>query len=528
MDDVDNVSCVLCRRSEETQITGPLSTKDEVTAHQNCLLYSSGLYCRNTPQFDDLFGFCVDDVLNEVKRGSRLRCNRCQIKGATAGCEVMRCKKSYHYPCAVKDRAKIIEDADKEKFVLFCSNHDPETAGNNGIPNGRSSSHTKSRTSKNHSEAEPAKVYCLTCERTEGNISPESLCNRVMLHCDKHAPSSHKKNANTRRPPGYASDSNSSSSASRSSSKRPFKSSDKQDETPSKCKFKSNRVITSDDSSNSDDIPPCSETFAPLEMDIEESESFVQEPQLNREDCESPAVSASGNRREEEAEEGNEDEDETIIHSDAESESLLTSVPHPPVSTVSTQTAAAAPADVDLVKTEGSSLEQSPLHGADEHIAGPLVPQQSSARPPSSPDHSKRGSVTGSPPCSSSPISPPPPETLHVTNHVTVPFPSSPPTAPPSDPEPSVDASSFWRRCNAAGCTQAIFSGFINEMTSISSRIQSDEASQEDYDLALTLLTASGKLAEFVAKQQEEIQRKQMELQKAAAAMEDVVSALRR
>lgn len=35
-------------------------------------LFSSGIFCRSSPQFDDLFGFSVEDVLNEVKRGRKL------------------------------------------------------------------------------------------------------------------------------------------------------------------------------------------------------------------------------------------------------------------------------------------------------------------------------------------------------------------------------------------------------------------------------------------------------------------------
>lgn len=35
-------------------------------------IYSSGIYCINTPQFDDLFGFSVQDVKMEANRGRRL------------------------------------------------------------------------------------------------------------------------------------------------------------------------------------------------------------------------------------------------------------------------------------------------------------------------------------------------------------------------------------------------------------------------------------------------------------------------
>lgn len=35
-------------------------------------MYASGIYCENTPEFDDLFGFSVKEVMKEIKRGSRL------------------------------------------------------------------------------------------------------------------------------------------------------------------------------------------------------------------------------------------------------------------------------------------------------------------------------------------------------------------------------------------------------------------------------------------------------------------------
>ncbi|XP_053295718.1 FYN-binding protein 1 isoform X4 [Pleuronectes platessa] len=164
-------------------------------------------------------------------------------------------------------------------------------------------------------------------------------------------------------------------------------------------------------------------------------------------------------------------------------------------------------------KDEGSS--------PDQHTAGPSVPQQSSTGSPPSVDQSKPLSPPGSPPCTSSSSSKAPPEPICV---------SSPPhpVEPPSDPEPSIDSQSFWKSCNAAGCTQAIFTDFINEMNDIAGRIQSDQASEDDCNHALKVMAASGKLEEIVAKQQTELQRKQQELMKAAAAMQHVFLALRR
>ncbi|XP_037646433.1 uncharacterized protein phf11 isoform X1 [Sebastes umbrosus] len=542
MEDGDKVSCVLCQLSEETKTTGALSTKDEVTAHENCLLFSSGLFCRNTPQFDDLFGFSVEDVLDEVKRGNKLICNKCKKKGATAGCELKRCKRSYHYPCAVQERAKIFEDADQGKFGLYCINHCPDkTHENNGCVNGHPSSSTKPRTSKNPSEAGSSKVFCLACEKVEGNISLESLSNSIaMLYCDKHAPTSQKRNTNgdsttAGRPSSHGSDSNSSSSATGSSSKKRLSFRDNQEGTPSKQKCKSRNLVVSDDSSDSGKAEPDSEMaiFAPLETDIDDSANSVPEPKLIRKDTERPTGSASGNQLEDENRDGNKDKDDTMIPSDAESESLLLPVSTGlavPWAAVSTQTAPTllpeCKTEVEVVqrKDEGSSPEQSPVHRPDQHTAGPPVPQQSSDGLPPSPYHSKPCSVSRSPPWTSSAMSSAPLELICVSLQ------SSPstPMEPLSEQEPIIDSTSFWKSCNAAGCTQAVFTGFINEMNDISSRIQTDQASQEDYDFALTVLTASGKLTELVAKQQEELQRKQMELQKVTAAMEEVISALRK
>ncbi|XP_058510787.1 PHD finger protein 6-like isoform X4 [Solea solea] len=152
MADGREVKCVMCQRSEETSVTGPMSTKDGLTAHQNCLLFASGLYCKNTPEFDDLFGFSVEDVRDEVNRGNKLTCRKCKKRGAAAGCEVRRCKKSYHYPCAVEDKAKITEDPKGGLYGLFCPEHYPQPQGgakNDGAENGMDSDSAVAGTSNN-------------------------------------------------------------------------------------------------------------------------------------------------------------------------------------------------------------------------------------------------------------------------------------------------------------------------------------------------------------------------------------------
>ncbi|XP_039861432.1 uncharacterized protein phf11 isoform X1 [Simochromis diagramma] len=576
------VACILCQRSKETKITGTLSTKDEVTAHQNCLLFSAGIFCRDSPQFDDLFGFSVGDVLNEVKRGSKLTCNHCKKRGATAGCEVKRCKKSYHYPCALKEGATTIEDDDHGRYVIYCSSHSEQQTQKSASTNEFASSTKKPRTSKklknspNPNAPGPSKVCCLTCEKREGNISLESLSNSiVMSYCDKHAPASLKKNTDGEGTAAGSSvhsyDSSSSNSTMCSSSKRQLSDCDKQEETLLKPKIRRKRRLS--DSSNSGQ-PRCKgrkcnlcglitlankplsfilyiyivdndnntpmDIYAPLESDIDENANSVPElktvPEVIRRDTKSP-VSLSGNRIEDEFN----DEDDTIIESDAESESLLLPVKiciqtqslTMSAGELSPQTESAPPedvlvnADVEPVvdEHEGSSPKQNAVQTPGQLTDG------SSVSPPPSPGQSKSPppyftslKSHTSPPCTSSAIALAPPERASVSINSS----SSSPVALPSSPEPKVDSSSFWKSCNAAGCTEAIFTDFLDGMKNISSKIQSDQASQEEYDLALSVMAASGKLSEFVAKQQEELQKKQMELQKAAAAMKDVVSALRK
>ncbi|XP_030613745.1 uncharacterized protein phf11 isoform X10 [Archocentrus centrarchus] len=433
------VSCILCQRSEETKTTGTLSTKDEVTAHQNCLLFSSGIFCRDSPEFDDLFGFSVEDVLKEVKRGSKLTCNHCKRKGATAGCEVKRCQKSYHYPCAVKEGAKAIEDEVNGSYVIYCSPHYERQIQAQESINRIASSTKKPRTSK------------------------------TLKNSSEPGPS---KNGNGAGPSAHNSDSSSSNSTTRTSSKRWLGDCDKRD-------------------------------------------------------IENPAGSPSGNHVEDE------NDKDTIIDSDAESESLLLPVeicvlPEPltlSTAELSPQTESApqedflVKADIEPVKKmhKGSRPEQKAVQSPGQHTSAPSVPRPSSADLLPSFGQSK------SPPCTSPAIFPAPPEPVCVSIRS-----SSSPVALPSVSEPKIDSTTFWKSCNVAGCTQAIFTDFINSMNDISNKIQSDQASQEEYDLALSVMAASGKLAEFVAKQQEELQKKQTDLQKAAAAMKEVVSALRK
>ncbi|XP_041128622.1 uncharacterized protein LOC121328159 isoform X4 [Polyodon spathula] len=117
------MSCGFCHFAMESKKTGPILQKEDIVAHENCLLFSSGLVTQNTPEGDDLAGFSVEGVKKEINRGRKLHCFSCKKSGATVGCEVKKCKRSYHFLCALNDNAKKEEDLDRGWFRIYCEMH---------------------------------------------------------------------------------------------------------------------------------------------------------------------------------------------------------------------------------------------------------------------------------------------------------------------------------------------------------------------------------------------------------------------
>uniref|UniRef100_A0A3P9JFU0 PHD-type domain-containing protein n=1 Tax=Oryzias latipes TaxID=8090 RepID=A0A3P9JFU0_ORYLA len=285
---MNKVSCILCQRSEETEVTGALSTKQlkistkhqdtvmiDTTAHQNCLLYSSGIFCKNSPEFDDLFGFAVHDVLEEVQRGQRLKCPHCRKRGATAGCEIKKCKKSFHYPCAVEHGAKVVEDQVDGKYGIYCPSHSE-------LVNGESIKGVE----RPHSSKSPR--VSRTSKKSTANGAPSS--------------------------PGRRSWSGSSSS----SKKRRLTSSDEEEEEVNLSQVKRNRSrIMTDESSESGDG-----LIAPVGSDESLNSSPEQQSLVPQPSSSEPQKSTSFETEDRVDKEGcDEDDDKTM--SDAESESLL-------------------------------------------------------------------------------------------------------------------------------------------------------------------------------------------------------------
>ncbi|XP_064417014.1 uncharacterized protein LOC102357403 isoform X2 [Latimeria chalumnae] len=118
------MECAFCHGRDEDDITEELLVKEGVTAHVNCMLFSSNLATQDPQNQENFVGFRLEDVKAEIRRGRRLKCSYCKKPGASVGCEVPSCRRSYHYPCAVKDGAKIVEEG--PMHIIYCKEHAKE------------------------------------------------------------------------------------------------------------------------------------------------------------------------------------------------------------------------------------------------------------------------------------------------------------------------------------------------------------------------------------------------------------------
>ncbi|XP_078544688.1 PHD finger protein 6 isoform X2 [Lissotriton helveticus] len=115
--------CAFCKSNKEKECGILLTSSNrKVAAHHKCMLFSSALVSSHSDG-DDLAGFSFQDVQKELKRGSKLMCSLCHCPGATIGCEVKTCQKTYHYYCALHDKAQIKEKASEGVYMLYCRKH---------------------------------------------------------------------------------------------------------------------------------------------------------------------------------------------------------------------------------------------------------------------------------------------------------------------------------------------------------------------------------------------------------------------
>ncbi|KAF8695960.1 hypothetical protein HU200_036838 [Digitaria exilis] len=96
------------------RLLGPIHDRfgiARVWVHQNCAVWSPEVYFAGLG--------CLRNVRAALCRGRLLKCSRCGRPGATIGCRVDRCPKTYHLPCS-RAEACIF---DHRKFLIACNDH---------------------------------------------------------------------------------------------------------------------------------------------------------------------------------------------------------------------------------------------------------------------------------------------------------------------------------------------------------------------------------------------------------------------
>ncbi|XP_030669264.1 histone-lysine N-methyltransferase SETDB2 isoform X3 [Nomascus leucogenys] len=116
-------TCALCPEDVEYNVLY-FAQSENIAAHENCLLYSSGLVeCEDHDPLNADRSFDVESVKKEIQRGRKLKCKFCHKRGATVGCDLKNCNKNYHFFCAKKDHAVPQSDGVRGIYKLLCQQH---------------------------------------------------------------------------------------------------------------------------------------------------------------------------------------------------------------------------------------------------------------------------------------------------------------------------------------------------------------------------------------------------------------------
>ncbi|XP_065107764.1 uncharacterized protein phf11 isoform X2 [Paramisgurnus dabryanus] len=562
----NNISCVLCGTSDETEITGALSSKDHISAHQNCLLFASGIYCKNSPTYDDLFGFTVDDIKKEVCRGKKLTCYHCNRRGATAGCEVKRCKRSYHYPCSREDKAEVIEDSTKGRYILFCEKHNSvpkrtdsvngaSTSGlNRPKKRGLSESHGQ-RPGRRESSSSTGSSE-LGSYRSLKQISPVQFLDfddEIQTPCDPTfapvesdiedcTPPKQTNSAPVAEDSRRCGELNPSSKALvYGPSTSAMNNGGGSEDSPGQL----NDRMEVDSPVSSPDAPrrklkKISILYSDDELDDETSNDPVVSPVVARAGgCTSPtqhkhSTPVTKNTRPSEElnplTTGDDDGDDTDIETDV-SQSLL-----PPKAYSVTVPCTVIMDSGHSLESESSIEPGSPSRAIpDPEPKAPTDDTPSFANPTPQQEHSKK--ALSHHPWSSSDHSRPtasvvqPLSASHITPDHPAGFSLDRPAVADAccvtvTPSSVSSAAQFWARCNEAKCTESIFSELVCQLNSLREQIQSQKASHQDFDVALKILEASGRLPTIITQLEKDLEEQEEELQKKKEALRDARAVL--
>ncbi|XP_059356770.1 proteoglycan 4, partial [Carassius carassius] len=550
----NKIICVLCDQSDENKTTGTLSSKGDISAHQNCLLYAPALYCKNSPTYDDLFGFDVEDVKKELRRGKRLICHYCKKNGATAGCDVKRCKRSYHFPCAIEDRATINE----ELFILFCELHDSESKKKSSPdgrrPNmkrpGRRDSDSSTVSSVSSSKKKKTIILLDSDDEDESMYAPVQSDIEDLTAPDQNNPST--PDPESKRPCAKPSPSTTGSLNLRSAQKacgsadnsvklhgrskgfpymyRASTSGLLKVGTPRRGKNKHN--VDSDDES-----PVSSDRAAAPGLSDPENSMLQKQPKQSTPVPKKTRLCEKLNPTTTEA------DDDTDIDSE-ESQSLL------PSKTYHITVPCSVILDSGPFEESEHSLESSSPAGAAPAAVstspGSVTETPSTNRtspPPRAPttDPVPLATIYSMPTLDYFPCDPSGQPGSPQHSRPTVDAPAVPPTG--VSPSPSrlaaADASDvgsrvnsessatiFWTRCNEARWTKEIFSELVSQLSSLEEKVQSQKASHKEYDVALKVLEASGQLPCIITQLEQDLEKEERDLQRRKAASRDAKAVL--
>uniref|UniRef100_A0A8C1GVX6 PHD finger protein 11 n=1 Tax=Cyprinus carpio TaxID=7962 RepID=A0A8C1GVX6_CYPCA len=541
----NKVSCVLCEKSDETQITGPLSSKEGTSAHENCLLYASGIYCKTSPTYDDLFGFAVEDVKEEQRRGKRLLCHHCKKNGATAGCDLKRCKRSYHFPCAMEARATVDEDIDKGRFKLFCELHDPKSKKTRS-PDSRRSELKRPDRRDSHSSTGSSEVSVSKRKRNspiviDSDDDIEDTLNPIYAPLeeyieDRKSPNQYNQSnpdPESKRPcarpspstagslkEGSTSDQKPCGSAGGSGelhSRRVYDSPVRsaEVETPKRKKIK--YIIDSDDES-----PTSTDRVVAPAVSATEESMLPKQPSQSTPVPEKTRACEELNPSTTEA-----DDDDTDIET-YDSQSLLQpekyriTVP----CRVIMDTGSLAESEYSLEASSPAGAAPTAMCTSPGSVAAPELEETPSTSRTSPPPRAQ----------TTDPVSPgttdPTPNQDQASDGPTgvSSSPGRPASADASDEGTKVKSKSsaaiFWTRCNEAGWTKEVFSKLVSQLSSLGERVQSQEASHQDYDVALKVLMASGQLPCIFTQLEQELEKQERDLQRKKAALRDAKAVL--
>ncbi|XP_010675465.2 uncharacterized protein LOC104891467 [Beta vulgaris subsp. vulgaris] len=96
------------------RLLGPINDRYGIAGiwvHQHCAVWSPEVYFAGLG--------CLRNIKAALCRGRTLKCTRCGRPGATLGCRVDRCPRTYHLPCARASGCIF----DHRKFLIACADH---------------------------------------------------------------------------------------------------------------------------------------------------------------------------------------------------------------------------------------------------------------------------------------------------------------------------------------------------------------------------------------------------------------------